>query len=397
MRPGTPNFTPERLTEAREARGLSATMLAELCGVSRQSISAYEKGKQTPSPETLDIISASLNLPSHFFLKKKRETATSVVSFRSLSSATKGSRLRAIRRLDWLDDIVEYFRESIDFLPVRIPNFDLGEDPTSYSDEDIEDIAVSCRRDMGLGQGPISDMIMLIENHGAIIIQQEMKTGTLDAFSTWSQTNMKPYIVLTTDKESAVRSRMDVAHELGHLVIHRSLKKIAPFHKIVEDQAFRFASSFLLPSQSFLNDLGTPTLDSFLVLKSKWKVSIGAMIKRSHELNIINDKQATWLWINYNRRGWRKREPLDNKIEAEKPIFLRRCVELLLSNNIQSKDDILSTLALSAPDIESFTGLPVGFLDQINASIELLPKLINSTKKANTKSPGTIVPFRRVN
>jgi len=49
-------------------------------------------------------------------------------------------------------------------------------------------------------------------------------------------------------------------------------------------------------------------------LKPKWKVSIGVMIKRLENLDIISEDEAKRLWINYNRRGWRREEPLDNDI-----------------------------------------------------------------------------------
>ncbi|MBC7834215.1 MAG: helix-turn-helix transcriptional regulator, partial [Phycisphaerales bacterium] len=41
-------FVPERLTEARESRGLSCAELAELLGVTRAAPSAWENGKRTP-------------------------------------------------------------------------------------------------------------------------------------------------------------------------------------------------------------------------------------------------------------------------------------------------------------------------------------------------------------
>ncbi len=47
---GVSTFVPQRLTEAREARGLTVTQLADIIGVTKQSVSAYEKGKQIPSP-----------------------------------------------------------------------------------------------------------------------------------------------------------------------------------------------------------------------------------------------------------------------------------------------------------------------------------------------------------
>ena len=61
MRPSAKGFNPQRLTEAREARGFTATELADLTGVTRQSISAYENNKQAPSPFMLTKLSVALD------------------------------------------------------------------------------------------------------------------------------------------------------------------------------------------------------------------------------------------------------------------------------------------------------------------------------------------------
>jgi transcriptional regulator with XRE-family HTH domain len=69
MRVGTAGFVGQRLIEGREARGLSATSLAELIGISSQNISQYEHGNQSPSPEIMDRICEKLNLDLRFFLR----------------------------------------------------------------------------------------------------------------------------------------------------------------------------------------------------------------------------------------------------------------------------------------------------------------------------------------
>src|SRR4051794_34291829 len=79
VRTGTPGFVGARLSEAREARGLTATQLGELTGVSSTSISQYEKGKTTPAPRNLNLLANVLNLPEHFFLLPDRDYARGTV------------------------------------------------------------------------------------------------------------------------------------------------------------------------------------------------------------------------------------------------------------------------------------------------------------------------------
>lgn len=390
----TPGFIQERLTEAREARGMTITGLADLVGLSKQSISAYEKGKQTPSPEVLDRISKQLNFPSYFFLKKMNEQDQSPIFFRSLSAATKRSRLKAERQIVWLADIVDYISNFVDMLPVNIPNFDIGKNPEKVPIDEFEELAMKCRQEWGLGNGPISNVVRLLENHGIIVTRLDIEAASLDAFSKWFLHNRLPIIVLGADKDSAVRSKLDAVHELAHLVSHRSLQKIGSCFKTIEEQAFRFASAFLMPADTFLNDFGFPNIETLLVLKDKWKVSIAAMIMRCKNLNIISESQATKLWIAYNHRGFRKREPLDDKIPIEQPVFIRRCIELLINEKIQSPEDISNALSLPQSDIEKLACLPHGYLGHHNAT-EIMPQLRHSHNSEQNPSSGKVIPFMR--
>ena len=120
--------------------------------------------------------------------------------------------------------------------------------------------------------------------------------------------------------------------------------------------------SLLLPSTEFSNDLWAPTLDGMLALKERWRVSVGAMIKRCEALAIVDDNGARRLWINYNRRAWRKSEPFDGKLEKERPRLLRRSINQLLSEGEQTVSQILSALPLAARDIEELCDLDNGTL-----------------------------------
>ena len=390
---GIPDFTPMRLTQAREARGLSLTELADLCDISRQSISCYENSKKIPTQLVLERIAEKLNLPIQFFLRPYEQRDNSRIFFRALSAATKKARTRAARRLEWLEETVDYLREFIDFLPVNIPNFDIGKIPPTLHNDEIEEIAINCRHEWGLGDGPISSMVRLLENQGAIMALLRLDANNLDSFSVWYSST--PIIVVGNDKCSAVRLRFDIAHELGHLILHRSIDKIGRYFKEIEDQASRFASAFLLPAKAFAKDFSYPTLNSFLSIKRKWKVSIKCMIKRSHDLNLISDNYAQKLYINYNQRRWTRNEPFDDELKPEEPIFSRRCIDLMIKEKIQSREGILSNLAFASNDIEELLTLPRGFFAR-TSNVELMPQLKNQKKSTVPHGgPGTVVPFSR--
>lgn len=356
MPAGTPNFIGDRLREAREARGLTEATLAESVGVTRASISLYETGKASPQVEVLVRLTAVLRMPQAFFLQPVTRTVSDNLFYRSLSGATKMDRLKAKRRYSWLTEITSYLRGFVRFPPVRMPTIVAPAHPSSIDADFIESAAAQTRQAWGLGNGPISNVALLLENNGAILSRMSLGTRNMDGFSGWNVDTTTPYAILGNDKDSAARSRFDLAHELGHLVLHRDLAPHhitdPPHHTLIESQAHRFAGAFLLPSETFSEDLYVVSLDSLRALKGKWLVSIAAMLHRAGDLDIVTGAARTRLWTNYNRRGWKLKEPLDDELQPEKPRLLRRAFELIVKTGVHPPEQIVTDLCLSPFDIQ---------------------------------------------
>jgi Zn-dependent peptidase ImmA (M78 family) len=159
---------------------------------------------------------------------------------------------------------------------------------------------------------------------------------------------------------------MDLYHELGHIVLHRHLDQrylVNPLvHKIIEQQAYRFAGAFALPEQSFASDIYSLSLDAFVRLKGTWHVSIGMMIKRCETLALVNEEQSKKLWIGMAAKGWRAEEPLDNELPIEAPQLFSKSISILRQQGVEPGDYLTSELALPALDIEQMAGLPEGAL-----------------------------------
>lgn len=174
---------------------------------------------------------------------------------------------------------------------------------------------------------------------------------------------MKPYIILGAEKNCCVRSRFDLAHELGHSVMHFNIRKEDrnKHHRIIEKQANRFASAFLMPASSFASDVYTVSLDNFVYLKRKWKVSISAMVRRCYDLNIINEEQYTYLNKSISARGWKRNEPLDDELPFEKPVLFKQAFDLLLSKKIVNPEECVHKIALKPAEIENICFLDDGY------------------------------------
>jgi Zn-dependent peptidase ImmA (M78 family)/transcriptional regulator with XRE-family HTH domain len=406
MKPKSYGFIGENLARAREVRNMSQAELARRVEITRQSVSQYESNTNAPSIDTLNQIAKELKLPLHYFLRVlPPANADPVFNRVNLSAGTKAFRKAAEGRYDWLKCVVSYLREYVTFPTVNFPQLDVPKDPHKITNDLIEKMATETRRFWGLGDGVISNVVWLLENNGAIVTRYYLDAEKFDAFSVFSRSDNTPYIILGADKGVGVRSRFDAAHELGHIVLHRKvdrtqLNRSGDFN-LIEKQAHRFASAFLLPATSYLDDVFLPGFDTFRALKSKWLVSIQTQIHRVYDLGIISREQAERLWKNCNRKGWKYKEPLDDEILVEQPRLLRRAMQLLLDENVQSRNDILSALPYGLSDIVELTGLPVeAFNEKVSASIlSLKPhyqKVIEETEETDASTnTAQIFEFRR--
>jgi Zn-dependent peptidase ImmA (M78 family)/transcriptional regulator with XRE-family HTH domain len=379
------DFIGKRLTEVREARGHTLTSLVELLEsrVTVAAISQYEKDQSSPRPEIAELIAAKLEIPFDFFFREPAEGDRAPIYWRSLTSATKTARTRARRRFEWLKEIVWYLRQFLEFPTIDLPTANelgISIDPLDLTKSDLERIASRCRQRWELGDGPIDDVVSLLEAKGIIVSRSSIYSDKLDAFSQYSSVNNTPIIFLAEDKKSAARSRLDATHELAHLILHRGLSEEQfqnrEIHNKLERDALYFGAALLMPKAAFSHDFKYPTLNSFLYLKRKWNVSIAAMIVRAKELGLVEEIQAQRLWINYSRRGWKKQEPLDDVVKPEPPRLLRRGFEVIIREGIKTPGQIIRELALSSNDIEELAGLDRGFFQAELYRVDVKPRSI---------------------
>ena len=193
----TSTVIASRITEAREARAMSMEDLAENIGVTRQSVSKYEKGIVNPSPEILQAISYALSFPTEFFYKTEQKTlaGSSPLFFRSNSNIAKKVKNACKYQIKWTDEIKKQLERYVDFVERDIPTLD-----KEYEDltlEDIEELALTIRKAWGLSDDPIDDLIGVLENKGVIVTQFATSDFCtfkgIDAFSCWKDGT--PYIL----------------------------------------------------------------------------------------------------------------------------------------------------------------------------------------------------------
>jgi Zn-dependent peptidase ImmA (M78 family) len=155
-------------------------------------------------------------------------------------------------------------------------------------------------------------------------------------------------VFLNTFK-SAERSRLDAAHELAHLVLH---KHGGPQQgRDAEAEANNFASSFLMPKAAVRSRLPfVSRLDELVVAKKRWGVSTAALAYRLHKLGILSDWQYRMFCIQINQKGFRTEEP--NALPREESVIWKKVFTELWNDRI-SKRQIAADLRLPPAELEN--------------------------------------------
>lgn len=381
-------FRGEQLKKARLLRGLTLTELAGQTAISKQSLSLYENNGNRPEYERGMKIAVALNVPYEFFLQEDSySTSTEAIYFRSLVSATKMNRTMQSLKLEYVAKIYEILAEYVDFPVLHLPKIEFWGNDNEFDEQgstaelkEIERIAMQVREYWSLGTDPISNLQFTLEENGLIVTGFDTNESKIDAFSQRtllkSQSNYQgEMFLIAVDQGTKPMGRIwfDLAHELAHILLHpwsEGLDMIPKEEfKHREAQANMFAGAFLLPEESFARDVQAyPTdLKYYLWLKRKWRVSVAAMVYRSHQLKIITNNQHQYMMRQISKNGWRKQEPDDESYFLNENIF-QGALDLLFEQKILSPASFMKLLSkqginLFPLDIENMLHLRSGTLE----------------------------------
>lgn len=320
-------FDPRRLTLARWAAHLTKRELADRSGLSPASITQYEAGRTLPPKATLARLALALGMPVAYFVRqegRRRPDPAARSFFRSLRSTPQRDRDRADAHAEHVFDLIDYLDRQLTLPAPTIPQIT----PASDDRIEIEEIAEAVRENWQLPDGPIANVVRLLEAHGIIVARLNSGGSKLDAFSRWF--GERPLVLLWADKGDKARSRFDAAHELGHLVMHSDPD---PLDRVQERQANMFASAFLMPAKQVAPFLPrrAPTIGGWsAVLDSRrhWGVSAKALLYRARELGALNESAFRRAMMSYNKQGLQIKDGAELG-EPEVPLLILRSVEAL--------------------------------------------------------------------
>lgn len=344
-----------RLKQLRLARGLSLDELAAEMGgiVSKQALSKYELGTAHPSPVVLNKLAAALRVKAAHLMSEPA-IAVNFIAYRRRSGLPKREQekvqslvvhtLEERLRLLFLSEPTE-----LEPLPVERWKVDKM--------EETETAAMALREQWKLGLDPIGSLVGVLEDHAVQVLEidADQRFDGISAVATDQTGQQISAAVVTRRGVPGERQRLNLAHELGHLVL-----KIGE-NVNEEKAAFRFGAAFLAPAEAIQREIGRQRTmvqpAELLLLKQRFGLSMQSLLYRLCDLHIITESHFKQWFIDINRLGWRLNEP--GELSPEQPQWVRQQVLRLLAEGLLTKEE---AEAISGEALE--TSLPLSLIER---------------------------------
>jgi Zn-dependent peptidase ImmA (M78 family)/transcriptional regulator with XRE-family HTH domain len=336
---------------ARQFRKLDQKDVAAKLGLSPALISRLENGIVS-APEDLKlrlaqlfevpvdflqqtepVYGAPMSIHSPMWRKKTAVTAPEIAAI----VAELNIRVMHLRRLEEETGVEEQ---------IKVPHLD----PELYGGP--EGVAALLRRQWLLPEGPIRDLVGLVESAGIVVVYSDMG-GSQVAGVTYAVPGL-PRIVMINRNDPADRQRFTLAHELGHIVMHE-----VPDPKM-EEQANDFASFLLVPRQDLKRSIAGRRVDISLLgaLKREWRVSMaGLLMAIAKRDRLIAPETERYLWIEFSRRNIKFREPPEFDFPSERPSAISGMLTAFMDDLGYTLDDLGSLLRAHKHDLRTLYGL----------------------------------------
>lgn len=293
-----------KLKQARMATGQSTRKVCERLSrrvkISHATLANYEAGRSQPTMDVLSALAAIYQRPLNWFL-------TESLTLKNIRYRNRKSRVRQ-------SDLARYESHTIKWLQAyksleETLNKPLDGDMVGFkfeADEEGAEAAKRLREVLGLKPGDqIESVADLLEHFGirAIELPTDLAIDGLAAFAG------DEYVVALNSTVSSDRARLNAAHELGHVLAGDCDTDDIDNHGPNEDRAFDFASHLLLTDEMLYMAVKERSMVRLVQFKERFGISVGAMIYRATQAEMIPESLAKRIWIEINRRGWKQNEP----------------------------------------------------------------------------------------
>lgn len=311
------------LTLVREAKGWSQRDLAARADLNQSTISKAENGIAELRGDSLRSVAAALDCPIELLT---HPTPALGLDVSCLHHRRRSSRLTVAAK-NKVEALAHLSRLSIERLLALapMPAADLPRVQQLEAPDPVT-TAADVRKHLRLGHGPVPNLVAALEAAGVVVFERPLGSTAQDAVSSWPQHPDSVPILIVNGGLSGDRQRFTIAHELGHLIMHRIPDEDQ------EAQADLFAATLLAPPEDIrpaLEGLTTAHLRRLAELKPVWGMSIAALVRRAYDIGEVTDRQYREFQLRLNRLGWKTSEPID--VPAEHPATLRDLITRELS------------------------------------------------------------------
>lgn len=342
-------FNPALLLLARQYRSASQAQIADDAGLTQGHYSRIENGllPDGPSEENVERIAHALAFPAAFFYlpdglaglplsvhpMNRKRASVGEKTLRQIH-AELNIRLIHLRR---------YMRAATLDPELPLPQVDPDEGGGPL------EIARALRRAWSIPDGPVENLTDYCERAGILVVWCDLEKG-VDGV-TMTVRDLPPCVFLNKEAPPD-RMRASLAHELGHIIMHK-----LPTDSI-EDEANAFAAEFLVPERQFRRSMigQRITLEWLARQKAYWKASMAFLLYRAGEIEGITRHQSEYLWKKISALGWRTREPQETDFPYEEPTVFPSLLKMHAEDMEYDWATLQALLKTNVSDLQRFYG-----------------------------------------
>lgn len=332
-----PHEVGERLRVAREAADVTQAAAADRIKVARTTLVAIEQGQRKVRLKEIQKLARLYLTSVNAILRREAVHVDLAPRFRKLPAKSAASDQAS----DLLGALAMAEVELENLLGVqRTRNYPL-ERPLLDGDvrAQAEDDANELRQRLGLGNGPIPNLVSVLEMEMGVRVYVRRLAASISGVFAFDEA--VGACILLNANHPRERRNQSAAHETGHLVGTRHKPEVLHSGEEENTREERYANAFaralLTPARAVMQKFADITAGSavlsrkhVIVLGHYFAVSREAMVRRLEELRLT--KAGTWDWFEANGgiTDEQARQvlgdqslPDDAKAQADRPMTLR--------------------------------------------------------------------------
>ena len=296
----------ERLRLAREIAKLTQEEVAAIIDAARTTIVAIEQGKRRVRIDELQKLAAAYGTSANTILRREAVHLDMVPRFRKLPQS-EDKAVESATRL--LNDLVRAEIELENALGVtQVRNYP-PERPILPGNvrEQAEQDAQELRDWLGLGPGPVSDIVSILDMQLGIRVYVRRLDGKVAGL--YAYDDAAGACILLNQSHPPERLTYTGAHEGGHFISTRKQPEVLTNDEKPKSREERYADAFarcfLTPARAVRQRFAQITAGQshltrrhIILLAHAFGISREAMVRRLEELSLA--REGTWDWFNAN-------------------------------------------------------------------------------------------------